>query len=449
MTMPNPFLKLVYSNWKQHGVALSLLANFSALVLFSRSAYSDHLIGFFSIISVSYLIVFGFGLYLWHSGKSVSAPFVLTWAVVFHILGLFGQPLFEDDYFRYLWDAYHTIHWGSPYGVAPSDYFSDGSIPYRFQAILGHINYPDTPTIYGPILQYSFLLSYAIAPGDVWALQLVYSFADLLLIAVLLKLAPPRLVLLYAWSPLVFKEVILTAHPDGIGVLFLMLAILFHQRQRMYGCAVLLAISVAAKVFALLFVPFLLLRARLIHGFLFLATLGLLYGPLLVSGEGGLAGLSAMAQNWEFNSAIYGLLTAWVPAFFAKAALALVVIGFLACYLWRYRQTQVSIVRGDWVIGIFLLCSPVINPWYLLWALPFATIYPSRTLWVASAVILMAYITGLNLDNATSMGPYDQPIWVRPLEFGIVLLAALVDWRQGRLTHVNLNPTQHTERVVR
>ena len=68
----------------------------------------------------------------------------------------------------------------------------------------------------------------------------------------------------------------------------------------------------------------------------------------------------------------------------------------------------------------------MINPWYLLWLLPFAVVFPSFWAWTASAAILLSYITGLNLPDYT-LQPYEQPVWARGLEFGLILLALAAD----------------------
>jgi len=93
----------------------------------------------------------------------------------------------------------------------------------------------------------------------------------------------------------------------------------------------------------------------------------------------------------------------------------------------RLRRHGVPhIPRGDWIFGAFLLVSPVINPWYLLWLLPFAVIVPSVWAWTASVAVLLAYVTGLNL-NDSELQTYQQPAWVRPLEFGLILAALAWD----------------------
>ncbi|GAA3929872.1 hypothetical protein GCM10022277_28120 [Litoribacillus peritrichatus] len=408
---------------------------------------------------MSYGLVFGVGYYLWKTKQCPDARTILFWATIYHVVGVLGFPLFEDDYFRYLWDAYHTVHFETPYGVAPSFYFnlSDSSVSLtpKFEAILGQINYPDIPTVYGPVLQYSFLLGYFLAPGEVWPLQLIYSAVDLVLVVVLLKMANTTRarigVLLYAWSPLVLKEVVLTAHPDGLAVCLLMLAVFCYQREAYKWTAMWLAMSVAAKVFAVLFIPFLLIpkscfqrrffqldnvKPVLVNALVFGVVLICLYVPLLMTGKSDAVGLSAMAQNWEFNSALFGLLRL---AFSPGESKLILFFGLLCFFAWYFRRYALegseTCVRGDWIMGLFLVCAPVINAWYVLWLLPFAALHFNVTAWAASLLILMSYLVGLNLDGlffdtfasgAEHLGPYDQPGWVRPVEFGLVLMVALL-----------------------
>ncbi len=431
------------NNLKLHGIAILVILCFLSLVIFSRSPQANNLELYFILMGICYAGIFGFFMYLYQRDQQLSACFVFSWALVFHVLGIFGMPLFEDDYFRYLWDAYQSVQLGSPYGIVPSVYFEEElskNIPDHFQSILGQINYPDIPTVYGPSLQYSFMLAYLIAPGEIWALQLIYSVFDLLLIIILLKLAKPNMVMLYAWSPLVFKEVILTAHPDGFGVFLLITSIFFLHRKYFYGAAIFLASSVAAKVFALIFVPFLLVQCKARHWFVFLMTLFILYSPVLVKGQSDLIGLSAMLQNWEFNSAFYGLFTLFLNAGQAKFLLVILLCVFFSWYFFHYLKPSFSrhwpiysfpknsqIIRGDWLMGALLLCAPVINPWYLLWTLPFAVLHNHVSVWLASIMVMLAYAVGLNMGSETLLGPYDQPTWARVMQFGVIFMSIFIE----------------------
>ena len=150
------------------------------------------------------------------------------------------------------------------------------------------------------------------------------------------------------------------------------------------------------------------------------------------AGGAGFDSLLVFAREWEFNSAAFGLFTTVLQPFQAKLVLGLLCAAFWGHYYFRYsRSGDREIPRGDWLYGIFLMASPVINPWYPLWLLPFAAITPSVCAWTASIAVFLAYVTGLNL-NGGDLQPYQQPVWVRPLEFGLILLALAYDLMRRR-----------------
>ena len=273
-----------------------------------------------------------------------------------------------------------------------------------------------------------FLLGYWLRPGSVAALQAILVAIDFVTIALLLRLAPAANVMLYAWCPLVVKEIAFTAHPDGVGVCLLLAAIVLVRGRHWHSAAVSLGLACGAKVFALVLAPLVLVGAKARHWILCAATLAALYAPFAVGGGTDLESLQVFAREWEFNAAAFGLIAPALGPLPAKLALGLacgaIWLGYAKCYA---RNGPSRVPRGDWLYGALLAASPVINPWYLLWLLPFAAIFPSAWAWTASVAILLAYVTGLNL-NDFGMQPFHQPMWVRPLEFGLILTALATDW---------------------
>ena len=408
---------------------------YAALAYYSRGSLGDPALGgFFALIgwvAVPWIAVFAL---LGRSRDRIPVGRLIFWAVAFRACGLFGIPLFEDDYFRYLWDGYRFAETGTPYAWAPADSFADGTVPATFQRVLDQINYPDIPTIYGPVTEFVFLLAYLVAPGSLVPIGLILIGVDILLVRLLASVAPPRFVLLYAWCPLVIKEIAFTAHPDGLGVCLLMGAILLRQRERPMGAAACLAFAVGAKVFALLLVPFVLARAGARATLVFGSVLALVYAPFVIQGGTDMTALAIFAASWEFNSALFGVLTEWLPTTEAKWLLGVILVLFGGAY-WRHyrRQCSGSVPRGDWIYGAFLLAAPVINPWYAVWLLPFAVIYPSIWAWTASVALLLSYATALNL-GIYDMDPFGHPGWLRPVEFGLILAAVAAEaWRRRRL----------------
>lgn len=416
----------------QATAGFGLTCCYGGLAWLSRSGPGPDLVSFAGTVALA------FAIYAWayvcgSRPAATRAGSVMFWAVVFRVIGFWGDPLFEDDFYRYLWDGYRFAVDGTPYRESPEAYFRDDSVPPVFQAILGRINHPDIPTIYGPTFEYVFRFAHWIAPGQLWALKLLFIGADCLLVWLLIRLAGSRNALLYAWNPLVIKEIAFTAHPDGLLPLLLLGAWWLGSHGWRLGAGTLLALAVAGKASAWLMIPFLLLGTGGTGVAAFAASFSLLYLPLWLQGATDANGLQAFARIFEFNSALYGLANAWLPAVWAKMFLGGGLLIACAGYFLHYRRQAgpKELPRGDWLFGGLLMVSPVINPWYPIWLLPFASVYPSRTAWVASAAVLFAYVTGLNLD-AVTLSPYGHPPWLRPLEFGLIGLAFLADLSAAR-----------------
>ncbi len=382
-------------------------------------------LGLSGCIAAATFLIYAY--YRRHPDQKFSVSRLIGWAILFRICGIIGGPFYEDDFYRYLWDAFRFIQDGTPYGLAPEAFFGDAGVPDQFQRILDGINYPELPTIYGPVTQLVFLGGYGLAPGSVTALQVLMILVDLMTVALLLRLAPAPAVLLYAWSPLVIKEIAFTAHPDGIAVFLVLAAVVLVKRDRTYSAAIFLALAVGAKILALLVVPFILVRRGLHVWGIFIGALVLIYLPFVLQGSTDLETLLVFTREWEFNAALFSLLKPWMTNATARILCGLVLAVMIGGYYLVYRRdASGAIVRGDWIYGGLFALWPVVNSWYLLWLLPFAAIRPSAWAWTASVAVLLSYITGLNLSNM-EMHPFAHPAWVRPLEYGLILLALLYD----------------------
>ena len=428
-----PTLHGRYPAWPVHLAGGLCLLGYAVLAWYSQGRLSEpSLTGFFALVAwVSLPLLVAF---YWSARRDIEIPFaaLFLWAVAFRLCGLVGAPLFEDDYFRYLWDGYRFAQDATPYAAAPAEYFSHSDVPTLFQRILDQINYPDIPTIYGPTTQLLFLASYVLSPGSLLPLKVLLVALDLLLIVLLRSLCRTRYLLLYAWCPLVIKEIAFTAHPDILGVALLMSALLAHGRGWRTFAGAFLALAVGAKVFALLLAPFILAGRDLGSKFAFALVLAILYAPFIWQGHTEFTALQIFAREWEFNSAVYDLVSLWLDPQAARFLLAGVFVSFLIVYWYRYiGRGEPSIPRGDWIFGLFLILSPTINPWYLLWLLPFAVIYPTAWAWVSAYAVLLSYVTWINLGNY-SLDPFAHPWWVKPVEFGLILLAFLVPFLRRR-----------------
>lgn len=416
----------------------TFLAGFISALAYAYLATNSRHYGDASLVqllSVGFLCA-GLSVCLWaHSHYSkieLSSELVIGFAVLFRLIGLSAFPVLEDDMYRYLWDAHITFDQGTPYSTAPAHFF-DSALSDRFESILGLINYPDIATVYGPIAQAAFALAYLISPGDIWPLQLIFSLADIGLIFALLKLAKPSMVMLYAWSPLIVKEFAFTAHPDVLGALFLVLAFSSYQRRHFFWVGLLLALATGVKVFCLIALPFLL--GFQWRGWLTFIIASILIALPLTSTTVSIIdvwlpeGLRAMSSDWLFNAPVYVLFLPVVSSSIIKATLLISLALGCGLYLlyallnWPLKRPRIDLL----FLGL-LICVPVLNPWYLVWLLPFAVLRPSLWAWTASVSLLLSYASGINL-NLSDTESYQIPDWILAIEFGSIALAAAVQRR--------------------
>lgn len=362
---------------------------------------------------------------------------ILASALAFRLCGLWVLPTLEDDYQRYLWDGWRTIQGSSPYARAPLDYFAiPEKRPAGVETALNELNHPALTTIYAPVTQLLFAAAATIAPGSLFTLKLLLICVDFAVILLLAAIGGRRAAWFYGWCPLAVTETAFHAHPEAWALLWL-LAAWFCASRRRYLCAgALLGLAVGAKIFALLAVPFLVWRRPAVVFPAFLAALGCIYVPIFAAGSSAeWSGVRAMAGSFEFNSFGFALLAAGfgsgVARFLWWMLFGAVAAALFARWVWQRRGLEDTPVADIYLL--FFLLAPVLNPWYLLWLLPFAATRPSRRHLTLLAVVPLSYATGLNLGDS-ALAPYAQPGWVRPIEFGIFLLTAGSGLRWKRST---------------
>jgi len=366
-----------------------------------------------------------------------SAPIILGFAIAFRFVTAWAAPVMEDDHHRFLWDGYRFDTTGDPYATAPQAHFNDETVPPEFRAVLDRINHPEVPTVYGPLTQWAFRLSHVLAPAQLWPWKLILFGAELAILALLWPVLPARGRLLLAWCPLAIFETGFNVHPDIFALALLIGAWWLGRNSWPRAAGVAAGLAIAAKVFALLLVPFVLWRLGWRAWAAAFAALFALYAPFWLRGSAAdLAGLRAMAGEWEFNSSIFALVQAVASREVAQAACAL---GFALIWLLLLRRwvnlpaPNPALPPGEWIYGAFLLLSATANPWYFLWLWPFVALRMSAAGITALAAVSLAYVTGLNLGDA-SLGNFEHPWWLRPLEFGSVFLAGCVSYSRRRQT---------------
>ena len=347
-----------------------------------------------------------------HRKHPLSFLSVLITAILCRVLILPSDPIFENDYWRYMWDGHVFAHDINPFRYAPNAKALDWiSTEYR-----DNIGWKHYATIYPPFSQYVFGFTHVIAPDSVLGLKLVLIGFDLATGVLLAKwlqtlCRPPGWSLLYLLNPLVFKEIANSAHLDSIVVFMTLLSCWFLYRKRHELGWVALACATCAKVYPLILIPFFIKMDKKwrLHLLLYVTVVLVLYLPFLDAGGMLFNGTRAYAKYWIFNASVFQvtnnivlsifdldtahgwLRNALAKDYFSKALMG---IFFLVGVFYRLRfpQTEKDIASAAlWTIGLVLILSPVVDTWYVLWVLPFAILQRNRAWIIFSYLSFLSY----------------------------------------------------------
>lgn len=367
--------------------------------------------------------------------SSPSLAWVLGAATVVRLTCLPSDLIFENDVFRYLWDARVTASGLNPYRDAPAapelahlvDAWVFPQIPYR------HV-----PTVYPPLAQLLFVATRAIFGESVVALQGVMIAFDLGTVVALDRLGrslgAPRAAAAYALHPLAIKEFAQAAHVDAAAVCLVAWAAVALVRGRVRACAVVLAIGSLIKVFPIVLAPVLARRAGLRPAAILVAVAAVPWVALALAGVNPFVGLAAFTRYWIFNPSVYDLVVralelGLVPQTahtVARPIAAALTVAAIAAIAWRMRAADDASVLRAWVASVFalLLFSPAANPWYVAWLVPLALAVDARAAVAWSYTASLAY--AFYLDGR------DIP-WLRAAQYlpvGALLVASAI---RGRL----------------
>ncbi|MBZ0257254.1 hypothetical protein K8I31_14395, partial [bacterium] len=198
-----------------------------------------------------------------------------------------------------------------------------------------------------------------------------------------------------------------------------------------------LAAVTLTKFFAVFLLPLLHRQWNYWAYVVFFAAILFLYGPFLAPGVNPFEGFLAYSNEWQFNAGLhefaafllerYGNLEPGAASHIARYILfgvvALVTLWQAVRLYWRPGLEET--IRSTYIIlGALLLCSPVLNPWYLVWMVPLLCVFPSKS-WIAlTGLVGLSYIYYYDLSF---------PWWLKGVEYGafyFLLLDDALPWRR-------------------
>jgi hypothetical protein len=309
---------------------------------------------------------------------------ILLGALLFRLWLLPLPPNLSHDSWRYVWDARVTLYGYSPYEYAPGNPLLKF---LRDALIYGNSRFRNVPTVYPPVAQGVYVLSYLLAPSNLFALKAIFIGFDMLtcvsLVLLLLQRGrDPRLVLLYAWCPLPIVEFAIEGHVDVLTATFIVLTLLFvPKRNESVWWRILLGVLIACATLTKIYPILLLLgvtrrRDWAIPIACFVAII-LAYIPYIILGHGQVFGFFATyaTEQRQNAGAIPLLINHFMHVLFHSSDSAIVVVQYvvdvllvspLCLFVLRLRwQNRISVEMAALaLIGLVYSVSTHIFPWY-------------------------------------------------------------------------------------
>lgn len=370
--------------------------------------------------------------------------FILAIGIAARFLLIPSELIQENDVYRYVLDGQVVLHGGNPYELSPWERLHQKGDPglnlgsEAARVVSSRISYPQIPTVYPPLAEAAFAVG-ALIGGWQWKGQrAIFLLVDLLTLLTLLPvldvLALRReWVVLYAWNPLLLKEVANSSHLD-ILVAFCLLGMFLclarfertqepggskqgqprgqggrghslergqRRRVREYGYLLLIGCALGGAILSKLY-PVLLLPAvfffmwrrwgRLkdaaIVSALAIVTALAGYAPFAGIGLPTLfRGLRIYASDWRMNEGFFTLLALLFdrPRLWATAICGVTAL-LLPCLRPASNLRELA-GQAQWVILVWFLVMPSPFPWYGLPLILLMVVSESRPANAATLVL--------------------------------------------------------------
>ena len=356
--------------------------------------------------------------------KTKQLLWIIGIGIILRVLLLFTSPILEDDYYRYLWDGAVTANAINPYKYSPEEVLQGIDIPpdlielsEESGDIIHSINHPSVRTIYPPIAQAFFALSYWLDSWSLFSWKLILIILDLATLSLifsalgLLKL-PSSYLIIYWWNPLLLKEIFNSGHLDVLVFPFVLSALIMASQNRYIRSTLTLIIAVGIKLWPAFLLPVifrpLISKPKQLLSALILAviSIGILFLPIYFSGLDQSSGFIAYGKSWQNNDSIFRILiyiSQWgldilgYQTFHKYEVARYIVVALIALWILfitfgRSFKNQDLFKKSLLIVAFAFLVSPTQFPWYYTWLIPFSAIKPRFSLLLLTALLPLYYL---------------------------------------------------------
>ena len=370
--------------------------------------------------SIGYIILFHY------KSLDISYGILFIGVIIGLILNITSTFSLSDDIYRYLFDGFLIQHNINPYMYAPNNsYLSTivSQFPY-----FSKINNPSISSPYPPLMIFISFIFVSVFGYNLFGWLIItnalWLFTGIFLIKILKILSVPvNYVFLWA-NPLVLLVFDCSGHNDIFSIFFLVIGIYFLVRSQpnsktlliISGCF--LALSIGTKLFALLYMPFLVKKLKIGSIFtLFLTILQFIIFLLTINLK--TAGITVFLLNWRGNGGLFESLffifnhfNSYSYNYLLQLEIRVILVilfclsGIILFLFFRNQSSDKGLSKEKtifefigYIFILFFLFIPILHPWYLLWAIfPFIIIFEKRfyPYWIFLIINSFTYYLYLN-----------------------------------------------------
>ena len=242
---------------------LGIIAKISKLLPFDD--FEKDCVPVFVSLLIAASAVYFVSVWKFRKNNACSLILIILFGLGFRILFIPSTPILENDFYRYMWDGAVSSSGVNPYEYSPRQVI-DGESPEKLKTLkreheetLKKINHPHVKTIYPPVSQFFFALSYKLSPMSLEAWRIIMILFDLTTLGLLLLSLgrlkiPLQSSIVYWWNPLLVKEIFNSAHMDVVAFPFVLAAIFLFLSGSKRICVLILSLAAGVKLWpALLF----------------------------------------------------------------------------------------------------------------------------------------------------------------------------------------------------
>jgi len=323
------------------------------------------------------------------------------------------EPVGSDDYYRYIWDGKVQANGINPFLYAPNDQALN---ELHSELLPEKVSYPNIKTIYFPVSQWLFTLSYWISGENAIGLKIFYLLFELVILlslyALLNKfLIKKKFLLIYTALPLITFQFFIDAHIDLVGVALMIVSVSLYFYDKKLLSYILLGLSLSVKPTGFLLIPLYFQNETFakekLKGFFIPTTVFLITFLPYIFTATPLDTLINYSINWTFNGMIYNSLSLFlsdnVTIRIICGMLYILVLGFI------YFSKFDLIMKIFLSLFFLMILSPVVHPWYLIW---FAVFLPVVRSYSGIYFVCAVSLTSLSILRYQLTGVWEEYAWV-------------------------------------